>query len=40
MTRQAIRTAEAALDDIDAILARALVRPRPSLWQRIKGWFA
>lgn len=40
MTRHAIRTAEAALDDIDAIMARALVRPRPTLWQRIKGWFA
>lgn len=34
------RTAEAALDDIDAILARAIVRPRRTLWQRIKGWFA
>jgi len=38
--RHAIRTAEAALEDIDAILARSIVRPRPSLWQRIKGWFA
>ena len=28
--RQAIRTAEAALEDIDAILARAIVRPDPA----------
>jgi hypothetical protein len=40
MTRQAIRTAEAALDDIDAIMARAIIRPRPTIWQRIRGWFA
>jgi hypothetical protein len=38
-TRKAIRSAEAALEDIDAILARAIVRPKPTIWQRIMGWF-
>lgn len=38
--RHAIRCAEAALDDIDTILARAIVRPRPTFWQRLRELFA
>lgn len=38
MTPRPIRTAEAALADIDAILARAIISPRPTLWQRLYQW--